>query len=132
MDPTAFYLAQSPTADPTSTATAPAQGLVLALQLTNVYLLLAALAVVCSWTPHASVARWYLVAVALADYGHIAACYRGVGADVFWDVARWNDMMWGGVGVSVVLNVLRWLTVLGVPGMRVVEGTAVEEGKKRA
>ncbi|OTA98926.1 hypothetical protein M426DRAFT_325585 [Hypoxylon sp. CI-4A] len=121
-DPASFYAAQAPpfpapdAAASSSTPPVPAEGLVLLLQLTNVYLLLAALAVLCSWTSHASVARWYLVAVALADYGHVWACYRGVGPDVFWDPSRWNDMLWGGVAVSAVLNVARWLTVLGAFG----------------
>lgn len=52
------------------------------LQLVNVYLLLAAMAVICTWTPHARTARWYLAAVSLADYGHIYACYVGVGLDL--------------------------------------------------
>ncbi|KAI0382859.1 hypothetical protein F5Y04DRAFT_252480 [Hypomontagnella monticulosa] len=131
-DPTSFYLAQTPGPIPASAASAPAQGLVLTLQLLNVYLLLAGIAVICSWTPHAEVARWYLIVVALADYGHIAACYQGVGPEVFWDVSLWNDMLWGGVAVSAALNVVRWLTVLGVPGMRVTDAKAVEVGKKRA
>ncbi len=53
------------------------------LQLVNVYLLLAALAVICCWTTHASIARRYLAALSLADYGHIWACYVGVGLDLF-------------------------------------------------
>lgn len=112
-----YYAAQVPNA-PLSAADhhIPPQALVLLLQLVNVYLLLAAIAVICSWTSHASVARWYLIAVALADYGHIWACYRGVGPDVFWDVGKWNDMLWGGVAVSAGLNALRWLTVLGAFG----------------
>ncbi|OTA89658.1 hypothetical protein M434DRAFT_103424 [Hypoxylon sp. CO27-5] len=111
-----YYAAQVPNTPLSTPDAVPPQGLVLLLQLINVYLLLAAVAVICSWTPHASVARWYLIAVAFADYGHIWACYRGVGADVFWDVERWNDMLWGGVAVSAVLNALRWLTVLGAFG----------------
>ncbi|OTA66478.1 hypothetical protein K449DRAFT_430788 [Hypoxylon sp. EC38] len=108
-----YYAAQVPLS---TTDAVPPQGLVLLLQLINVYLLLAAVAVICSWTPHATITRWYLIAVAFADYGHIWACYRGVGPDVFWDVERWNDMLWGGVAVSAVLNALRWLTVLGAFG----------------
>ncbi|KAI1212435.1 uncharacterized protein F4807DRAFT_371211 [Annulohypoxylon truncatum] len=112
-NPTAFFAAQAP---PFSADAVPPQALVLLLQLTNVYLLLAAVAVLCSWTSHASIAKWYLVAVALADYGHVHACYRGVGPDVFWDTSSWNAMLWGGVGVSAALNVLRWATLLGAFG----------------
>ncbi|KAI2464989.1 hypothetical protein F4781DRAFT_435877 [Annulohypoxylon bovei var. microspora] len=107
----------------------PPQALVLLLQLTNVFLLLAGLAVLCSWTAHASVARWYLVAVALADYGHVWACYRGVGARVFWDTAAWNDMLWGAVAGSAALNVLRWATLLGAFGrVRGPRGPPAPEG----
>ncbi|KAI1761715.1 hypothetical protein GGR53DRAFT_469017 [Hypoxylon sp. FL1150] len=124
----AFYLAQappfpspspsspSPSSPSPSPSIIPPQALVLLLQLANVYLLLAALAVLCTFTPHAVVARWYLTAVAFADYGHIWACYKGVGPDVFWDVGTWNDMLWGGIGVSAALNVVRWLALLGAFG----------------
>ncbi|KAI1467025.1 uncharacterized protein F4812DRAFT_459877 [Daldinia caldariorum] len=70
----------------------------------------------CSWTPHPSVARGYLVAVALADYGHVWACYRGAGPDVFWDPAAWNDVLWGAVAGSLALNAVRWLALLGAFG----------------
>ncbi|KAI0841582.1 hypothetical protein F5Y06DRAFT_259844 [Hypoxylon sp. FL0890] len=112
----AFYEAQAPNIPLSAPGHIPPQGRVLLLQLLNVYLLLAAVAVICCWTTHATVARWYLIAVAFADYGHIWACYRGVGPDVFWNTGEWNDMLWGGVGGSAVLNVLRWLTVLGAFG----------------
>ncbi|KAI2779018.1 hypothetical protein F4815DRAFT_446842 [Daldinia loculata] len=115
-DPAAFFAAQAPNHPFPVSEPIPPQALVLLLQLINVYLLLAGLAVVCSWTSHASVARWYLVVVAFADYGHIWACYRGVGPELFWNTAEWNDMLWGGVGGSVALNVVRWFTVLGVFG----------------
>ncbi|KAI1417649.1 hypothetical protein F5Y13DRAFT_60805 [Hypoxylon sp. FL1857] len=132
----AYYSAQAPNAPLAAGDQVPAQGLVLLLQLVNVYLLLAAVAVICSWTPHATVARWYLIAVAFADYGHIWACYRGVGPEVFWDVDQWNDMLWGGVGVSAVLNALRWLTVLGAFGAlrdpRTPTGQDGARGKKNA
>ncbi|KAI4866376.1 hypothetical protein F4820DRAFT_447072 [Hypoxylon rubiginosum] len=111
-----FYAAQAPNHLHPSSSPVPAPALVLLLQLVNVYLLLAAVAVVCSWTTHASVSRGYLVAVAFADYGHVWACYKGVGPDLFWDLSRWNDMLWGAVGVSLALNVFRWLTVLGAFG----------------
>ncbi|KAI0115167.1 hypothetical protein F4814DRAFT_309471 [Daldinia grandis] len=118
-DPAAFFAAQAPNHPHPHPATLPSEpisppALVLLLQLANVYLLLAGLAVVCSWTPHASVARGYLAVVALADYGHVWACYRGVGPELFWAPAGWNHVLWGAVGGSLVLNVLRWFTVRGL------------------
>jgi len=92
------------------------QAQIITMQLANVFLLLAALAYICCWTSHVKVARWYLVAVAFADYGHIYAVYAGLGAEAFWNVGQWNDTVWGGVGVSAFLNVNRWLTVLGLFG----------------
>ncbi|KAI1399597.1 hypothetical protein F4819DRAFT_410516 [Hypoxylon fuscum] len=133
-DIASYYSAQAPHEPVAAGAAVPAQGLVLLHQLVNVYVLLAAVGVVCSWTPHAAVARRYLVAVALADYGHVWACYRGVGAELFWDPSRWNDMLWGGIGGSLVLNAFRWLTVLGAFGAlrdpRAPAGAAA--GKKKA
>lgn len=92
------------------------QALVLTLQMGNVLLLLAALALICCWTPRAATSRWYLVAVAFADYGHIYGTYAGMGREAFCDVRGWNDAVWGAVGASAFLNVFRWLTVLGVFG----------------
>lgn len=94
----------------------PAQALSLSLQLGNVLLLLAAMAVICCFSSSRGTAKWYLIAVAFADYGHIYASYRAVGPGVFWDPSQWNDMIAGNVGASVVLNLARWLTVLGVFG----------------
>ncbi|KAI2630660.1 hypothetical protein GGR54DRAFT_648260 [Hypoxylon sp. NC1633] len=141
-NPRAFYAAQashaplpaypaSPTTSPSGDV--PPQSLVLLLQLANVYALLAALGVACTWTPHASVARRFLLALALADYGHVWAAYRGVGAQVFWTPALWNDVLWGGVAGSAVLNGLRWLTLLGAFGAvgDVGDGAAVGVGAKR-
>ncbi|KAI1655123.1 hypothetical protein F4813DRAFT_190450 [Daldinia decipiens] len=56
-DPAAFFAAQVPNCALPVSEPLPPQALVLLLQLINVFLLLAGLAVVCSWTPHASVAR---------------------------------------------------------------------------
>ncbi|KAI1176277.1 hypothetical protein F4777DRAFT_547003 [Nemania sp. FL0916] len=116
-DPFAFYSRQAPNyALPAEPSSFPPQAQILTLQLVNVYLLLAAMAVICSWTTHARTARWYLGAVALADYGHIWACYVGVGRELFLQPSEWNDMLWGSVGVSAFLNVVRLLTLVGAFG----------------
>lgn len=97
------------------------------LQLGNVLLLLAAIAVICSWTKHSEIAFWYLIVVAFADFGHIYATYAAVGPEFFFKPAGWNDMVAGNVGASVLLNINRWLTVLGVFG-RI--GSAGEKEKR--
>jgi len=86
------------------------------LQLGNVYLLLAAIAVLCSFTKHGAISRKYLLIVALADLGHVYSSYVGMGDSYFWDVGSWNDMAWGNVGVSAFLCVNRIATVLGLFG----------------
>ncbi|KAI0408807.1 hypothetical protein F4802DRAFT_368027 [Xylaria palmicola] len=124
-DPSAFYVRQAQNHElPADASAFPPQALIMTLQLVNVYLLLAAMAVICSWTTHAGITRLYLAAVALADYGHIWACYVGVGLDLFLRPAEWNDMLWGSVGVSVFLNIVRLLTLAGVFG-------AVRDGEQR-
>lgn len=74
------------------------------------------MAVICCFSTSRTTAKWYLIAVAFADYGHLYASYCAVGPDVFWDPNQWNHMMAGNIGASAVLNLARWLTVLGVFG----------------
>lgn len=114
-NPHEYFAIQVPNASTTTTDFSP-QALCVTLQILNVLLLLAPLAVVCCFSRDPATAKGYLFSVALADYGHIYATYRAVGTDVFLDPSRWNHMVWGAVGASVVLNVLRWLTLLGAFG----------------
>lgn len=101
----------------------------MSLQLCNVLLLLAAMAVVCCFSPSRTTAKWYLIAVAFADYGHIYATFRGLGPGTFYDPSQWNDVIAGNIVASAVLNVLRWLTVLGAFGRL---GVSVgDQAKKR-
>lgn len=73
-----------------------------ALQLGNCYglLFLAAVAVLYT-TTELKVVRNYLIALWIADIGHIAVCYVGLGFERFVDVASWNSMTWGNVGATV-------------------------------
>ncbi|KAK3936177.1 hypothetical protein QBC46DRAFT_270207, partial [Diplogelasinospora grovesii] len=95
----------------------PPQALSLSLQMSNVLLLLGFMAAICCWTTReAAVTRCYLLAVALADYGHIYAVYASLGPERFWDISAWNALIWGNVGVSAFLNVNRLLAAGGVFG----------------
>jgi hypothetical protein len=121
-NPHDYFAKQIPGGSPSTTSFSPqAEGVT--LQLINVLLLLAPMAVVCCFTRDPVTTKGYLFAVALADYGHIYATYRAVGAEVFFNASLWNDMVWGGVAVSAALNVLRWLTLLGAFG-RIAAGDA--------
>ncbi|KAK3307202.1 uncharacterized protein B0T15DRAFT_510502 [Chaetomium strumarium] len=110
------YLAkQIPGGSPSTTSFSPqAEGVT--LQLINVFLLLAPMAVICCFSSDPATVKGYLFAVALADYGHMYATYRAVGEEVFFNTSLWNDMVWGGVAVNATLNVLRWLTLFGAFG----------------
>lgn len=73
-----------------------------ALQLGNIYLLMAMVGLaVLNLTNELKVVRGYLVALWIADLGHIYVCYHVMGLDRFLDVASWNSMAWGNVGVTV-------------------------------
>jgi hypothetical protein len=126
-DPATYYISQYPTGTALTTPFPP-QALSLSLQMGNVLLLLAFMAVICSWTAHSDISKKYLVAVAVADFGHIYAAYVSLGDELFWDVSKWNDMAWGNIGASVFLNVNRWATVLGLFGT--VGGRRAVAGKK--
>ncbi|KAK0648120.1 hypothetical protein B0T16DRAFT_112782 [Cercophora newfieldiana] len=130
-DPFSFFAAQAPN-HPLTTADFAPQGLAMTLQIVNVYALLAAVAVACSFTRDAFTARVYLIFVSLADYGHIYATYRAVGDAYFWDVAGWHEMVASNVGVSAALNVVRLLTLVGAFGS--IRSTVSESAvaKKRA
>ena len=128
-DPLRFFRDQAPIHTLPTTSLTP-QAEALTLQMLNVLLLLAPMALICCWTTNSTTTKWYLISVAFADLGHIYATYRGVGHEYFMNPAEWNDMVWGNVGVSAFLHVNRWLAVLGVFG-KVGRGGGSGEGWKR-
>lgn len=93
-------------------------------QLGNVYLLLAAVQAMCCFSNHADIARNYLSIVAIADIGHIYACYLGMGYKMFVDWRSWNSLAWGNIGFSAFLCVNRLATVLGLYGKITTAGKA--------
>jgi len=114
-DPQQYYADQAPQGLLSNHVFTP-QSLSLTLQLGNVFLLLAGLAIVCCFTNHADISRRYLIAVALADLGHIYSVYGALGDKIFWDFNQWNQMIASNVGVSVFLHANRLLTVAGLFG----------------
>lgn len=88
MDPAWFVKEQTST----PSVTVDDNSRLVALQLGNCYglLFLAAVAVLYT-TTELKVVRNYLVALWIADIGHIVVCYFGLGFDRFVDVASWNS-----------------------------------------
>lgn len=75
-----------------------------ALQLGNTYGLVFLIAsAVLYTTSEIKVVRNYLIACWLADISHVYVCYHVMGWDRFVDIAGWNSMTWGNVGVTVSL-----------------------------
>lgn len=115
-DPFEYYADQVPMHNLTREEDFPGQALSVTLQLGNVLLLLAALALVCCFSPSSATAKWYLIAVAFADWGHIYSSYRSLDTEVFWHPAQWNGIVAGSIVVSAFLNLARWMTVAGAFG----------------
>lgn len=73
-----------------------------ALQLGNTYGLVFLIATAVLYTTsEIKVVRNYLVACWLADISHVYVCYHVLGWARFVDVAGWNSMTWGNVGITV-------------------------------
>ncbi|OHF03502.1 hypothetical protein CORC01_01221 [Colletotrichum orchidophilum] len=84
-----------------------------ALQLGNMYLLMAMVGLaVLNLTSELRVVRGYLVALWIADIGHIYVCYHVMGLNRFLDVANWNSMAWG----NALLCLTRMAYLLGLFG----------------
>lgn len=93
---------QTPGNNALSTTAVDANAQLVALQLGNTYGLVFLLAsAVLYTTSEIKVVRNYLVACWLADLSHVYVCYHVLGWERFFDVAGWNSMTWGNVGVTV-------------------------------
>lgn len=73
-------------------------------------------AVVLYSTNDPKLVRNYLVALAIADVGHIYATGLVLGWDATLDVVGWNYMTWGNVGVTFFLFVNRLFYFVGFFG----------------
>ncbi|KAJ5738524.1 hypothetical protein N7493_001679 [Penicillium malachiteum] len=89
----------------------------LAYQLGNIYHLLFLVGVaVLHTSTEPKVLRNYLIALAIADVGHVYATYVAMGLDAFLDVGSWNALTWGNIGATGFLFVNRILYFLGLFG----------------
>jgi hypothetical protein len=121
LTPTDFYNAQDPTYTPTTLALArpvvPTAAALLTAQTANAYFVFALLALAFSWTMHARSVKVYLLCVGLGDIGHMLATYKVLGGEVVFDPwEKWTVMVWGHLGIGMVLNVVRWGTLAGAFG----------------
>ncbi|CAK7265225.1 hypothetical protein SEPCBS119000_001403 [Sporothrix epigloea] len=80
----------------------PDQALVVAQQLGNAYGLLFMVGVAVLYTTtELQVVRNYLVALLIADIGHVGLTVASLGPSRFAAVGEWNAMTWGNVGFTV-------------------------------
>jgi hypothetical protein len=102
------------------------QARIVAQQLGNAYGLLFMLGVaVLDTSTELKVVRNYLVALLLADIGHVGLTIVALGARRFAAVGEWNAMTWGNVGFTVCLNVPLLSHTLHVSGiMYIVHGAS--------
>ncbi|KOS18374.1 hypothetical protein ESCO_002910 [Escovopsis weberi] len=113
-DPSWFVQQQVPLEAP---APVTKESVVLALQLGNMYLLtfLVGVAVLFT-TSEIRVVRNYLVALWLADIGHIAFSCYGLGREKLLDPAGWNATTWGNIGATSLLCLVRSAYLAGLFG----------------
>lgn len=71
---------------------------------------------VCYTSSEPKVVRNYLIALAIADLGHIYSTYVGLGWNDFADFRNYNNLAWGNIGASAFLFVNRVLYLMGVFG----------------
>lgn len=89
----------------------------LAFQLGNLYGLLFLIGVaVLHTSTDPKVIRNYLIALAIADVGHVYATYFAMGWEAFIDIGSWNALTWGNVGATGFLFLNRILYFLGLFG----------------
>jgi len=67
-------------------------------------------------TSEPKVVRNYVVALAIADVGHLVATASVVGYGHLFDVGSWNSMAWGNVGATAFLFLTRSAYLLGLFG----------------
>jgi hypothetical protein len=109
-DPAWFVAQQIPKEKP---LVASENSIVLAHQLGNLYLGMCFVGLSLFWsTSEVKVIRSYLVALLIADAGHVGFTWYGMGSDRFFDVSGWNAMAWGNLGATV--SVSCWTCIVAV------------------
>ncbi|KAL7791923.1 hypothetical protein V8C37DRAFT_139010 [Trichoderma ceciliae] len=113
-DPAWFVAQQIPQDKPLA---ASENSIVLAHQLGNMYMGMCFVGLALFWTTsEPRVIRNYLVALLIADAGHVGFTWYGMGAERFMDVSGWNAMAWGNLGATLFLAFTRIAYLSGVFG----------------
>ncbi|KZF20479.1 hypothetical protein L228DRAFT_250179 [Xylona heveae TC161] len=91
--------------------------IILALQLGNLYLLLAFIGISVLYTTTSSrLVRNYFLALAAGDIGHVAMTYHVLGHQQFLDVKGWTPVIWGNIGFTAFLFFARIAYLTGALG----------------
>ncbi|ERT00294.1 hypothetical protein HMPREF1624_03665 [Sporothrix schenckii ATCC 58251] len=106
------------------------QARIVAQQLGNAYGLLFMVGIAVLYTStELKVIHNYLVALLIADVGHVGLTIIALGTERFAAVGDWNAMTWGNVGFTTFLAVMRISYLLGLFGQDKL--TAIPASEKR-
>lgn len=101
-----WFVAEQIALSPLEPITANAK--MVALQLGNIYLLLAMVGIAVLYsTNEAKVVRNYVISLALADIGHVAVTCYVMEYERMIDFANWNAMAYGNIGATVSISTIR-------------------------
>ncbi|CZR58409.1 uncharacterized protein PAC_08301 [Phialocephala subalpina] len=94
-----------------------AQTAMVAYQLGNIYLLLAMVGIAVLYTTtEPKVVRNYVIALWIADIGHVAVTCWVMDYEKLVNVAGWNPLTWGNIGVTLGLFSVRTAYLFGLFG----------------
>jgi hypothetical protein len=115
-----------PASAPPASAPVPMASAIVLAQLANMYVLFTLNeALVLRATADLRVWRAMLLVMLIADAGHLASV-APLGWDVYWSVARWNRMDWGGIGFVYLMAAMRIAFLAGVGLSSEVQPVAAE------
>jgi hypothetical protein len=124
VSPQFFISSQLPSPYPLA---ADATSILLAQQLGNAYLLLGLLGLfILNTTTELKVVRAYLWALWLGDIGHVGLTLFAMGWEGTMDVGKWNAVIWGNIGATGALFLMRSLYFAGA------FGNVIQKGKAKA
>ncbi|MCJ1285941.1 hypothetical protein MMC26_005283 [Xylographa opegraphella] len=116
-DPVNFIADQIPSSSSEYAVPSSQSAQVVAMQLGNTYMLLALLGLfILNTTMDSHVVKVYIIALAVADIGHVAPTMCMLGWERSIAVQSWNKMAWGNIGATIFLFVTRVTYLLGLFG----------------